>query len=78
MVPVAGMAIGGALNWALIDRVSAAANDAYRERFLANKSGGSLKPLDTSDAPDDQDIEGTFNLIDVLVEEDVIPEDETD
>lgn len=40
-VPVAGVLVGAGLNFALIDRIAAAANDAYRERFLIEKSGSS-------------------------------------
>lgn len=38
-VPVAGIAIGGGLNYAIIDRISDAAHWGYRERFLREKLG---------------------------------------
>ncbi|MGW4535395.1 EcsC family protein [Nocardia sp. NPDC004340] len=43
-VPVAGIAIGAALNWKMVDDVANAAYWAYRERFLFEK-GGELPPI---------------------------------
>lgn len=42
VVPVAGIAVGAGMNATLIQRVSKAADAAYRERFLLEKSGGTL------------------------------------
>jgi hypothetical protein len=42
-VPIAGVGIGAALNWKMVDDVSKAAYWAYRERFLYEK-GGDLGP----------------------------------
>lgn len=41
-VPVAGMVVGAALNYWVIDQISVAAHYAYRERFLIEQSGGKL------------------------------------
>lgn len=41
-VPVAGIAIGGGLNYAMIDRISEAAHWGYRERFLREKLGEAM------------------------------------
>ncbi|QRY53827.1 EcsC family protein [Mycolicibacterium septicum] len=38
-VPVAGVGIGAALNWKVVDDISKAAYWAYRERFLIEKAG---------------------------------------
>ncbi|WP_226864427.1 EcsC family protein [Mycolicibacterium baixiangningiae] len=47
-VPIAGIAIGAALNWKMVDDVADAAYWAYRERFLY-ENGGEL-PLIVLDA----------------------------
>jgi hypothetical protein len=38
-VPIAGVVIGAALNWKMVDDVASAAYWAYRERFLYEKDG---------------------------------------
>lgn len=45
VVPVAGMAAGGVPDFGLVQRIAAAANDAYRERFLIERSGGLLSAV---------------------------------
>jgi hypothetical protein len=72
-VPVAGMVVGAGLNFALIDRIAAAANDAYRERFLVEKSGGTLSGVaEGAGSPISLD-EGTISVIELLEEEDALP-----
>lgn len=44
-VPVAGVAIGAALNWKMVDDVANAAYWAYRERFLYDKGGDDIEPI---------------------------------
>ncbi|MFJ7206574.1 EcsC family protein [Streptomyces sp. NPDC098789] len=74
-VPVAGMAVGAGLSYLLIDRVAVSARDAYRERFLIEKSDGDLIGAPVPDhgvadpAPDDDGI----GLITMLREEDALP-----
>ncbi|MCX4741800.1 EcsC family protein [Streptomyces antibioticus] len=72
-VPIAGMAVGAGLSYALLDRIAVSARDAYRERFLIEKSGGDLTgDLDFGDADlvQDDDAIGVFEL---LREEDALP-----
>lgn len=72
-VPVAGLAVGAGLNYLVIDQISVAAQDAYRERFLVDKSGGSLGgsvDAATSAAEDDDDV---IDVIGLLREEDALP-----
>lgn len=69
-VPLAGPVIGAALSWATLDRVAAAANDAYRERFLVEKAGGFPTPLTTSHVRD----ETAPGILELLEAEDVLPE----
>ena len=72
-VPVAGMVVGAGLNFAFIDRIAAAANDAYRERFLVEKSGGTLSGVaEGAGSPISLD-EGTISVIELLEEEDALP-----
>lgn len=72
-VPVAGMVVGSGLNFALIDKIAAAANDAYRERFLIEKSGGTLLAAEVvADSPLASD-DSAFGVIERLEEEDVLP-----
>lgn len=40
LVPIAGIVVGAALNYALVDSICDAAYWAYRERFLVAKQGG--------------------------------------
>jgi hypothetical protein len=67
------MVVGAVLNFALIDRIAAAANDAYRERFLVEKSGGTLSGVaEGAGSPISLD-EGTISIIELLEEEDALP-----
>ncbi len=73
LVPLAGVVVGGVLNFALIDRIAAAANDAYRERFLLEKSGGELSvPIHAVEAPTRSD-DNAIGVIELLQEEDALP-----
>lgn len=73
-VPIVGMAVGAGLNFALIDKIAAAANDAYRERFLIEKSEGTLVAaevvVDSSVPAGDSD----FSVIELLEREDALPQ----
>lgn len=72
-VPIAGMAVGAGLSFMLIDRVAISARDAYRERFLIEKSGGDLTDdLDYEDTDLDQD-DDAFDVMGLLREEDALP-----
>lgn len=75
-VPVAGMAVGAGLNFALIDKIAAAANDAYRERFLVEKSGGTLVAAEVAADPSLPADDSAFRVIELLAEQDVLPERE--
>lgn len=73
VVPVAGMAVGAVLNFALIDRIAAAVNDAYRERFLIERSGGALSVvIDAFEAPTRSD-DDAANVLELLQAEDALP-----
>jgi len=72
-VPVAGMVVGAVLNFALIDRIAAAANDAYRERFLVEKSGGALSGVAEGAGSPISLEDGTISVIELLEEEDALP-----
>ncbi|MGI5253572.1 EcsC family protein [Actinacidiphila glaucinigra] len=63
LVPIAGMAVGAGLNYMLIDRIAVSARDAYRERFLIEKSDSDL-----NDDPNDHD----FIDVEVAQDDDVI------
>jgi hypothetical protein len=72
LVPVVGVLVGAGLNFAVIDRIAAAAADAYRERFLVEKSGEELTGTvggATQAAQDDDAID----IIELLREEDALP-----
>ncbi|MER5685340.1 EcsC family protein [Streptomyces sp. NPDC002205] len=72
-VPIAGMAFGAGLSYMLIDRIAVSARDAYRERFLIEKSGGDLTGdpnYDDAGLAQDDDAIGVFDL---LREEDALP-----
>jgi len=72
-VPVAGIFVGAGLNFDLIDRIAAAANLAYRERFLIERSGGELSVLiDRFQAPTRSD-DNAISMIGLLEEEDALP-----
>lgn len=73
-VPVAGIAFGAISNFALVDKIAAAANDAYRERWLIEKSGGKLAgPAEQVSLDDD-----ALSIIEILEEEDALPTPELD
>jgi hypothetical protein len=72
VVPVLGMAIGGGLNYATIDRVAQAANDAYRERFLIERSGGDLSTLNYDSENPIKPNEQAISLIGLLEEDGVL------
>lgn len=73
VVPVAGMALGGVLNFALVNRIAPAANDAYRERFLVERSGGEvLARIDNAEASEETD-EHAISLIELLNEGGALP-----
>jgi hypothetical protein len=72
-VPVAGMVAGAALNFALIDRIADAASDAYRERFLVEKSGGRFVGAEVNVNSHISLDDRTFNVIEILQEEDALP-----
>jgi hypothetical protein len=67
------MAVGGVLNFALINRIAPAANDAYRERFLIERSRGELSVLindvEAPTRPDDHAI----SVIELLQEGHALP-----
>jgi hypothetical protein len=75
LVPIAGVAIGAALNWKMVDDVAEAAYWAYRERFLYDKRG-KLPPtiidaeVDDEAAADDG-TEFPIDVIDILESEGV-------
>ncbi len=73
IVPVAGMAIGGVLNFALINRIAPAANDAYRERFLIEKSGGKLSGINDRPEAPTRGNDSIISVIDMLEDEDALP-----
>ena len=72
IVPVVGMVLGAGLNFALISRIAADANAAYRERFLLERSGGELSVLiDCIEAPIQPD--DAISMMELLQEEDALP-----
>lgn len=73
LVPVAGMIVGAGLNFTLIDRIAAAASDAYRERFLVEKSGGTLSGVAEGAGSLISLDEGIISVIERLEEEDALP-----
>lgn len=76
-VPFAGIGIGAALNWKMVDDIAEAAYWAYRERFLYEK-GGKTEPIvldvdvDVIDVHEDSDEdEAAIDVIDILKSEGV-------
>ncbi|MET8028078.1 EcsC family protein [Streptomyces avermitilis] len=72
-VPIAGMAVGAGLSYMLIDRIAVSARDAYRERFLIEKSDGDLTGdpnYGDADLAQDDDAIGVIAL---LREENALP-----
>lgn len=76
LVPLAGVLVGAGLNVALISRVAEVANDAYRERFLIEKSGGTLTPVTRTDDPDST-ADDRSDIIRSLEDEGVLPQQES-
>ncbi|MGB5150890.1 MAG: EcsC family protein [Mycobacterium sp.] len=80
-VPVAGVGIGAAMNWKMVDDVANAAYWAYRERFLYDK-GGDLPPIvidaEVDDAMVEDDEETSIDVIDILECEGVVLDDDDD
>lgn len=72
-VPVAGVLVGAGLNFALIDRIAAAANDAYRERFLIEKSGGTLADVADGAGSAASLDESVISVINLLEQEGALP-----
>ncbi|GBQ02385.1 EcsC family protein [Streptomyces spongiicola] len=73
IVPIAGMAVGAGLNYVIIDRVAVSAHDAYRERFLIEKSDGDLIGDVTYDDAGTARDDDAIGVIELLREEDVLP-----
>lgn len=70
-VPVAGIALGAGLNYALLDSVADAADIAYRERYLREK-GGTVGDLDVTGGPElDDDTSGEIHvgILDIVRDE---------
>ena len=76
-VPIAGIAFGAISNFALVDKIAAAANDAYRERLLVEKSDGELS-RGGGPSVEHLTVEGGISLIDILEDEDALPVTELD
>jgi hypothetical protein len=81
-VPVAGIAIGAAMNWKMVDDVADAAYWAYRERFLYEKSGDTAPITIDVDFIDEreaaEDGEEPINVVDILESEGIDVEDLSD
>ncbi len=72
-VPAAGMAVGAGLNYVVINRIATSAHDAYRERYLIEKSGGELTGIDiVADTPSEHD-DDIIGVVELLEEQDVLP-----
>ena len=71
-VPIAGIAFGAISNFALVDKIAAAANDAYRERFVVEKSGGELSRVGNVTV-EHVAVEDGISLIEILEDEDALP-----
>jgi hypothetical protein len=78
VVPIAGMAVGAGMSYLLVDRMAVGARDAYRERFLVEKSGGELTgDLDGTvhgRAAGDADDEDVIDVMELLREEGALHE----
>lgn len=72
-VPIAGMAVGAGLSYMLIDRIAVSARDAYRERFLIEKSDGDLTGDLNYGAADLAQDDDAIGVIELLREEDALP-----
>lgn len=76
-VPIAGMAVGAGLSYMLIDRVAVSAGDAYRERFLIEKSGGDLADAQNFDYTDLAQDDDAIRVMELLQEENILPSSST-
>ncbi len=78
-VPVAGMAIGGGLNYRTVDRIADAAYWTYRERFLRQKLGEAMTIPDIPLAESEGEVgvlEDPIDILKALEEQGIeIPED---
>ncbi|SBS79301.1 conserved hypothetical protein [uncultured Mycobacterium sp.] len=74
-VPIAGIGIGAALNWKMVDDVANAAYWAYRERFLFEK-GGELPPIvinaEVDDTASEDDGETPIDVLGILESEGIV------
>lgn len=77
-VPVAGIAFGAISNFALVDKIAAAANDAYRERLLIEKSDGQLTSSSEVRIEQISLDDDSLSIIEILEEEDALPTPELD
>lgn len=82
-VPVAGIGIGAALNWKMVDDIAEAAYWAYRERFLLEKGVASLSvdvKADSDDFEGARDVgdsnESVIDLIEILDSEGITVEED--
>lgn len=82
-VPVAGVVVGAALNWKMVDDVANSAYWAYRERFLYEKGGDNLEPIvvdaetyDESTTDDGEEV--AIDVVSILESEGVSLDDETE
>ncbi len=71
-VPIAGIAFGAISNFALVDKIAAAANDVYRERLLVEKSGGELSRVGDVTVGGVA-VEDGISLIEILEDENALP-----
>ena len=78
-MPIAGIGIGAALNWKMVDDVANAAYWAYRERFLYEK-GGDLEPIivdvEVDESSGEDDAESSIDVIGILESEGIVLDDD--
>lgn len=81
-VPIAGVGIGAALNYRMVDSIADAAYWAYRERFLHGKGadmGSVVIDVEVVDEDDSTDGDETaINVVDILKSEGVSIDDDPD
>ena len=81
-VPIAGVGIGAALNYKMVDDVAEAAYWAYRERFLLDKGGAETGPVIIDVEFDEQDANGddetAINIVDILESEGIRIDEDPD
>lgn len=80
-VPIAGVGIGAAMNWKMVDDVAKAAYWAYRERFLYEK-GGDMAPIIIDAEVDDggsaeAGAESSIDVIGILQSEGISLDDQS-